>query len=148
MNQLYEAGLEIRREVLGSEAVDRSLAAVNDFTQPMNELTTEWCWGKVWGRPGLEHQTRSIVNLALLKAPNRPNELKLHVRGDKQRSKSATDSGGSPTSCDLLRHPRSDRKLHRGLERPQGNEPHLAHAIHAGDTTASRQEPHAQMRDP
>jgi 4-carboxymuconolactone decarboxylase len=47
----------------------------------MDELTTEWCWGDVWSRPGLDRKTRSIINLALLTALNRPNELKLHVRG-------------------------------------------------------------------
>jgi 4-carboxymuconolactone decarboxylase len=81
MEQLYERGLEVRRAVLGNDAVDHSLAAVNSFTQPMSELTTEWCWGEVWNRPGLDRRTRSIINLAMLTALNRPNELKLHVRG-------------------------------------------------------------------
>ncbi len=67
--------------MLGQDAVDRSLAAVNAFNGPMNQLTTEWCWGEVWGRPGLDHKTRSMINLAMLTALNRPNELKLHVRG-------------------------------------------------------------------
>ena len=81
MSELYDKGLQIRREVLGRDAVDLSLAAVNKFNDPMNQLTTEWCWGEIWGRPGLDHKTRSIINLAMLTALNRPNELKLHVRG-------------------------------------------------------------------
>ena len=81
MVQQYEKGLEIRRAVLGSEAVDKSLATVNEFNKPMNDLTTEWCWGEIWNRPGLDRRTRSIVNLAMLTALNRPNELKLHIRG-------------------------------------------------------------------
>jgi len=81
MSELYDKGLRIRREVLGNETVDRSLAAVNSFNGPMNQLTTEWCWGEIWGRPGLDHKTRSIINLAMLTALNRPNELEEHVRG-------------------------------------------------------------------
>ena len=81
MSELYDEGLQIRRKVLGHEAVDRSLAAVNTFNDPINQLTTEWCWGEVWGRLGLDHKTRSVINLAMLTALNRPNELKLHVRG-------------------------------------------------------------------
>ncbi len=81
MSELYDKGLQIRRKVLGHEAVDSCLAAVNTFNDPMNQLTTEWCWGEVWGRLGLDHKTRSVINLAMLTALNRPNELKLHVRG-------------------------------------------------------------------
>lgn len=79
--ELFQKGLEIRREVLGKEHVDRSLSAVDDFTGPMQKLVTEWCWGEIWGRPGLPRKTRSIINLAMLAALNRPHEVKLHVRG-------------------------------------------------------------------
>lgn len=81
MSDLFDKGLEIRRAVLGSDYVDRSLATADDFNRPMQELTTEYCWGKVWGRPGLERKTRSMLNLAMLSALNRPHELKLHVKG-------------------------------------------------------------------
>jgi len=78
---LYEKGLEIRRAVLGTEHVDRSLANATDFSRPMQELTTEYCWGYTWGRPGLSRKERSLINLAMLTALNRPVELGLHVRG-------------------------------------------------------------------
>jgi 4-carboxymuconolactone decarboxylase len=77
----YDDGLAVRREVLGTEYVDKALAAADDFTRPLQELVTEYCWGAVWTRPGLSRQTRSLVNLAMLTALNRPHELKLHVRG-------------------------------------------------------------------
>ena len=78
---LYEEGLRVRREVLGREHVDRSLANATDFTMAMQELTTEYCWGKVWSRPGLGRRERSLVNLGMIAALNRPHELALHVRG-------------------------------------------------------------------
>jgi 4-carboxymuconolactone decarboxylase len=79
--ELFRRGLEIRKSVLGAEYVEKSLAAADDFTRPMQELTTEWCWGEVWGRPGLEKKTRSMLNLAMISVLNRPHELKLHVAG-------------------------------------------------------------------
>jgi 4-carboxymuconolactone decarboxylase len=80
-SQLFEEGLEIRREVLGSAYVDNSLANANEFTEVFQEITTEWCWGYTWKRPGLDRKTRSLLNLAMLTALNRAPELKLHVRG-------------------------------------------------------------------
>lgn len=77
----YQKGLEVRKEVLGAEHVDRSLAAADEFTAPIQELVTEYCWGAVWSRPGLDRRTRSILNLGMLTALNRPHELALHVRG-------------------------------------------------------------------
>ena len=77
----YNEGLEIRRAVLGAEYVDRAIASADDFNRPLQELVTEYCWGAVWSRPGLDRRTRSIVNLAMLGALNRPHELKLHVKG-------------------------------------------------------------------
>ena len=77
----FDKGLEIRREVLGRDYVDRSVAAADDMTAPLQKLVTEWCWGEVWGRPGLDRRTRSFLNLAMLTALNRPHEIKLHVRG-------------------------------------------------------------------
>lgn len=77
----FQAGLEIRREVLGKEHVDRSLANVDAFSAPLQRLVTEYCWGEVWSRPGLERKTRSMLNLAMLSALNRTHEFKLHVRG-------------------------------------------------------------------
>ena len=77
----FDAGLAVRREVLGQEYVDRALAEADDFTGPLQELVSEYCWGAIWTRPELPRKTRSLVNLAMLTALNRPHELKLHVRG-------------------------------------------------------------------
>jgi 4-carboxymuconolactone decarboxylase len=66
---------------LGSEHVDRSLQSADDFTGEFQQIVTEWCWGDLWGRPGLDRRTRSIINLAMLAALNRPHEVRLHVRG-------------------------------------------------------------------
>jgi 4-carboxymuconolactone decarboxylase len=82
MNQeLFELGLKTRREVLGSEYVDASLNSADDFNRRMQEHVTQYCWGDVWNRPGLDRRTRSFLNLAMLTALNRPHEIKLHVRG-------------------------------------------------------------------
>jgi 4-carboxymuconolactone decarboxylase len=78
---MYDKGLEIRREVLGAEHVDKAIAAADDFNRPLQELLNTYCWGEVWGRPGLPRKTRSLLNLAMLTALNREHELKLHVRG-------------------------------------------------------------------
>ena len=78
---LFEQGLNLRREVLGAEYVDGSLARANDFMMAFQRITTEWCWGYAWTRPGLERKTRSMLNLAMLTALNRPAEIKLHVKG-------------------------------------------------------------------
>lgn len=77
----FDEGLRIRREVLGAEHVDRSLEKVTDFSRPVQELVTEYCWGAVWGRPGLDRRTRSLLNLTMLTALNRMHELAVHVRG-------------------------------------------------------------------
>ncbi|HEV3310158.1 MAG TPA: carboxymuconolactone decarboxylase family protein [Chloroflexota bacterium] len=79
--ELFDRGLTLRREVLGPEYVDKSLNAANDFMMAFQRLTTEWCWGYAWTRPGLDRKTRSLVNLAMLTALNRSPEIKLHVRG-------------------------------------------------------------------
>ena len=77
----YEEGLAVRRAVLGSEHVDKSFRSADDFTRPMQELITEYCWGEIWTRPGLDRRTRSFIILAMLTALNRPHEIRLHVRG-------------------------------------------------------------------
>jgi len=79
--ELFEKGLAIRKSVLGADYVDKALASADDFNRPMQELTTEYCWGWCWGREGLDKKTRSIINLAMLSALNRPHEIKVHVRG-------------------------------------------------------------------
>jgi 4-carboxymuconolactone decarboxylase len=80
-NTTFEAGLQTRREVLGAEHVDRSLERATDFARPMQELVTEYCWGAVWSRPGLDRKVRSLLNIAMLTALGRQHELEVHVRG-------------------------------------------------------------------
>ena len=80
-SELFEKGLQVRREVLGAEHVDASLSQADDFSRPLQELVTEYCWGNVWSRPGLDRKTRSLLNVAMLTALNRPHEVKLHLRG-------------------------------------------------------------------
>jgi 4-carboxymuconolactone decarboxylase len=77
----FEEGLAVRRAVLGSEYVDAAIAAADDFTRPLQELVTQYVWGEIWTRPGLDRRTRSVVNLGMIAALSRPHELKLHVRG-------------------------------------------------------------------
>jgi len=80
-DERLQRGKEIRSEVLGAEHLERSLAQASEFTKPLQELVTEYCWGVVWARPGLGRKERSLVNLAMLTALNRPHELAVHVRG-------------------------------------------------------------------
>lgn len=80
-SETYQAGLAVRREVLGPDYVDAALAAADEFTGPLQDYLTEHAWGAVWTRPGLPRRTRSLLNLAMLTALNRPAELKLHLRG-------------------------------------------------------------------
>ncbi|MBV1843313.1 4-carboxymuconolactone decarboxylase [Photobacterium ganghwense] len=81
MTDKFEQGLAIRRQVLGADYVDNAINNATDFTRPMQELVTTYCWGEVWGRDTLPLKTRSLINLAMITALNRPHELKLHVRG-------------------------------------------------------------------
>jgi 4-carboxymuconolactone decarboxylase len=76
-----ERGDRVRREVLGDGHVDRSLRQATDFTRVVQEYVTASCWGDVWSRPGLDRRTRSLLNLAMLTALNRPHEFSVHVRG-------------------------------------------------------------------
>ncbi|TFY98618.1 4-carboxymuconolactone decarboxylase [Ramlibacter rhizophilus] len=80
-SERFDKGLAVRREVLGAAHVDKSLREADDFTRELQALVTEYCWGEVWTREGLDRRTRSFLNLAFLTALNRPHELKLHVRG-------------------------------------------------------------------
>ena len=77
----FKKGLAIRRAVVGDAYVERSLNSADDLTAPLQKLVTEYCWGEVWSRPGLERRERSFLNLAMLIALNRPHELRLHLRG-------------------------------------------------------------------
>jgi 4-carboxymuconolactone decarboxylase len=81
--ELFNKGLDIRREVLGADYVNKALATAmaDPLMAPLQELVTQYCWGEIWGRPGLERRTRSMINLAMLTALNRPHEVKIHLRG-------------------------------------------------------------------
>jgi len=80
---LFEQGLATRRQVLGREHVDNALAQAgkDPLRMEMQQLVTQYCWGDIWNRPGLDRRTRSFLNLAMITALNRPHELRLHVRG-------------------------------------------------------------------
>lgn len=79
--ELFDRGLATRREVLGAAYVDAAIRNADDFNMPMQELVTQFCWGEVWTRPGLDRRSRSILNLGMIAALNRPEELALHIRG-------------------------------------------------------------------
>lgn len=78
---LFETGLGIRKSVVGAEYVDRAMAAADAFNQDFQNMVTEYCWGSAWGREGLSRRDRSLLNLAMLSALNRPQEFKLHFKG-------------------------------------------------------------------
>lgn len=77
----FDAGTRTRREVLGDEHVERSLAAATDLSLPLQELVTEYAWGAVWTRESLDRRTRSLVTLGMLTALDHPQELRAHVLG-------------------------------------------------------------------
>lgn len=79
--ELFEAGLDVRRAVAGERTVEEALKNADEFSMPMQELVTEFCWGTVWNRPDLDRRSRSILNLGMLAALNRPDELAGHIRG-------------------------------------------------------------------
>ncbi|ABM15594.1 MULTISPECIES: carboxymuconolactone decarboxylase family protein [Mycolicibacterium] len=79
--QTYELGRQIRTTVLGADYVQRAASDADDFSQPLQDLVTEYCWGAVWGRDGLPLKTRSMLNLAMIAVLNRPQELATHIRG-------------------------------------------------------------------
>ncbi|MDD5205369.1 MAG: carboxymuconolactone decarboxylase family protein [Desulfobacterales bacterium] len=80
-SERFEKGLQLRREVLGAQHVDANFSSADDFHRPLQDLVTEYCWGAVWARPGLDRKTRSLINLAMLTALNRPKEVRLHLKG-------------------------------------------------------------------
>ena len=80
-SEKFQRGLATRKSVLGAEYVDRSLSQADDFSWPIQQLTTEYVWDEIWNRPGLDYRSRSILNLGMIVALNRPHELKAHVRG-------------------------------------------------------------------
>ncbi|MEZ0350271.1 carboxymuconolactone decarboxylase family protein [Mycobacterium sp. pR1184] len=79
--ETYQRGIEIRSAVLGEAYVNKALADTDEFSKPLQDLVTEYCWGQVWGREGLPRKTRSMLNLAMIPILNRPNELRTHIKG-------------------------------------------------------------------
>ncbi|BBX63429.1 4-carboxymuconolactone decarboxylase [Mycobacterium saskatchewanense] len=79
--ETYRRGVELRSAVLGEEHVRKAMAAADDFTKPLQDLVTEYCWGAVWGREELSRKTRSMLNLAMIAVLNRPHELRTHLKG-------------------------------------------------------------------
>jgi 4-carboxymuconolactone decarboxylase len=138
---LFEAGLKVRREVLGADYVDGSIARADDFMMAFQRITTEMCWGYAWTRPGLNRKTRSLLNLAMLTALNRPAEIKLHVKGALNNGVSvdeikevllhATVYCGIPAGLDAF------KAAHAALAEA-GALPAATHAVHAnGGATAA-----------
>jgi 4-carboxymuconolactone decarboxylase len=80
-SELFNQGLEIRREVLGADFVDANLRDTDEFMMKFQRIVTEWVWGFAWSRPGLDRKTRSMLNLAILTALGRPQELGIYVKG-------------------------------------------------------------------
>jgi len=76
----YEDGMKVRREVLGDEHVDRAVERTDEFTSDFQELITNYAWGEVWTRPGLDRKTRSCITLAMLATLHHDDELAMHVR--------------------------------------------------------------------
>jgi 4-carboxymuconolactone decarboxylase len=79
--ELFEKGLAMRRAVVGDQFVDAAFTNADEFSMPMQELVTEFCWGEIWSRPDLDRRSRSILNLGMIAALNRPEELAGHIRG-------------------------------------------------------------------
>jgi 4-carboxymuconolactone decarboxylase len=79
--EIYDRGLAIRKSVLGEAYVENALKNADEFTQPLQDLVTEYCWGWAWGREQLSKRDRSLINLAMISILNRPHELRVHVKG-------------------------------------------------------------------
>jgi len=84
MSDAYEAGMQVRREVLGDEHVDRAVEGATPFTEAFQDFITRFAWGGVWTREGLDRRTRSAITLSVLTALGREGELALHVRASRR----------------------------------------------------------------
>ena len=78
---MFDKGLSIRGEIFGADLAQKAWAAADDFNRPFEELVNQYCFGEIWGRPGLDRKTRSIVTLSMLTGLNRPNQIRAHVKG-------------------------------------------------------------------
>ena len=93
MNDPYDDGMKVRREVLGDEHVDAAIDSTTPFTEPFQDFITRYAWGSVWTREGLDRRTRSAVTLAVLTALGREHELAMHVRAARRNGLSAGEIG-------------------------------------------------------
>jgi len=96
-SDVYEKGLQVRREVLGAAYVDRAIASASDFNRIMQDITTTACWGMCWGNDDLTRRERSLINLAMIGVLNRPHELALHVKGALRNGLSEKEIRGALT---------------------------------------------------
>jgi 4-carboxymuconolactone decarboxylase len=90
---IYDAGMKVRREVLGDEHVERAIEHTTEFTEPFQEFITRYAWGSVWTRGQLDRRTRSAITLAVLTALGRENEIAMHVRGALRNGLTAAEIG-------------------------------------------------------
>ena len=90
---VFDAGMAVRREVLGDDHVDRAVQRTTEFTAPFQDFITRYAWGTVWTRDGLDRRTRSCVTLAILTALGRENEIEMHVRAALRNGLSAEEIG-------------------------------------------------------
>ncbi len=93
IDDLFERGMAIRREVLGERHVERAVQATTEFTADFQQLITRYAWGEIWTRPGLDRRTRSCITLAMLVALNRPAELELHIRAARRNGLTPAEIG-------------------------------------------------------
>jgi 4-carboxymuconolactone decarboxylase len=91
MSDEYEAGMRVRREVLGDAHVDAAAAGATELTREFQELITRYAWGEIWTRPGLDRRTRSCITIAAMVALNREHELELHLRAARRNGLSWTE---------------------------------------------------------
>jgi len=111
---LFHKGMPIRREVLGPEYVDASMARADEFMMSFQRATTAWAWGWAWGDGTLDRKTRSLMNLAMLTALNRAPEIKLHVKGALNNGVTVEEIKAAFATCDsLLRDPGRARCIPR-----------------------------------
>jgi len=127
--ELWDKGLAVRKEVLGAEYVERNLASADDFNMPMQELVTQSCWGWLWARPQMPRKMRSLINLAILSALNRPHEFR---RTRRARSPTAARAKKSARSCFRWRCTAACLRVSRRLSSPRGDE-----GMRAGKTVMS-----------
>ena len=109
----FDAGMAVRRDVLGDAYVDAALSRTTEFDADLQTFITEYCWGGIWTRDGLPRQTRSLLNIAMMVALNRPHELALHVKGARRNGVTpdeikevllqATVYAGVPAGVDAFR---------------------------------------------